>query len=117
MTQCWTGCRSRRRCSLCRSSCRSSLPYGAGDTGGVSWLWRRLTSVSNAGWIAYFALSRFWTALGPATSATVLAGSVAVLLARRRGVPFRPAAVKPPAGPLCSPSPGGRPAAPGLAPR
>jgi len=67
--------------------------WRTGDTAGVSWLWAALTSVSNAGWIAYFALSRFWTALVPATSATVLAGALAVLLARRRGVPFRPAAV------------------------
>ncbi len=57
------------------------------DTAGVSWSWAALTSVSNGGWIGYFALSRFWTALVPATSATVLAGALAVLLARRGGIP------------------------------
>jgi len=72
------------------------LPQLAGvwrteDTAGVSWSWAALTSASNGGWIAYFALSQFWTALVPATSATVLAGALAVLLARRGGVPLRPA--------------------------
>ena len=64
-----------------------------GDTAGVSWSWAALTSVSNGGWIAYFALSRFWTALVPATSACVLAGALAVRLGRRDGVPLRPAAL------------------------
>jgi uncharacterized protein with PQ loop repeat len=67
--------------------------WRTGDTAGVSWSWAALTSVSNGGWIAYFALSRFWTALVPATSATVLAGALAALLGRRGGVPRRPAAV------------------------
>jgi uncharacterized protein with PQ loop repeat len=67
--------------------------WRTGDAAGVSWSWAALTSVSNGGWIAYFALSRFWTALVPATSATVLAGALAVLLGRRGGVPRRPAAV------------------------
>src|ERR1700677_418777 len=58
---------------------------------GVSWSWAALTSVNNCGWIAYFALSGFWTALISATSVTVLAGALAVLLARRRGIPRRPA--------------------------
>jgi uncharacterized protein with PQ loop repeat len=64
-----------------------------GDTAGVSWSWAALTSISNSGWIAYFALSRLWTALVPATSATVLAGVLAVLLGRRAGIPRRPAAI------------------------
>jgi uncharacterized protein with PQ loop repeat len=64
-----------------------------GDASGVSWAWAALTSVSNGGWMAYFALSGFWTALVPATSATVLAGTLAVLLSRRGGVPRRSAAV------------------------
>jgi hypothetical protein len=65
-----------------------------GDPAGVSWLWAALTSVSNGGWLAYFALSRFWTALVPAASVTVLAGVLAVLLSRHRGsVPRRPAIV------------------------
>ena len=42
----------------------------------------------------YFALSGFWTALVPAISATVLAGALAVMLARRGGgVPRRSAAL------------------------
>jgi len=65
--------------------------WRTGDTAGVSWSWAALTSVSNGGWIAYFALSQFWTALVPAASATVLAGALAVLLACRGGVGLRPA--------------------------
>ncbi|PZS29926.1 MAG: hypothetical protein DLM59_11995 [Pseudonocardiales bacterium] len=64
-----------------------------GDAAGVSWSWAALTSVSNGGWMAYFALSHFWIALVPATSATLLAGVLAVLLARRSSVPHRTAAV------------------------
>jgi uncharacterized protein with PQ loop repeat len=65
-----------------------------GETAGVSWSWAALTSVNNAAWAAYFAMSGFLTALVPAISATVLAGALAVLLARRGdGVPRRPAAL------------------------
>lgn len=65
-----------------------------GQTAGVSWSWAALTSVNNAAWFGYFALSGFWTALVPAVSATVLAGALAVMLARRgAGVPRRPAAL------------------------
>ncbi len=64
-----------------------------GETAGVSWSWAALTSVNNAAWVGYFALSGFWTALVPAVSATVLAGALAVMLARRAGVPRRPAAL------------------------
>ena len=65
-----------------------------GDTAGVSWSWAALTSINNAAWAGYFALSGFWTALVPAISATVLAGTLAVMLARRgAGVPRRPAAL------------------------
>jgi uncharacterized protein with PQ loop repeat len=67
--------------------------WRTGDAAGVSWAWAALTSVSNGGWIAYFALWRFWTALVPAISATVLAGVLAVLLGHRAGIPGRPAAV------------------------
>lgn len=64
------------------------------DTAGVSWSWAALTSVSNGGWIAYFALSRFWTALIPAISVTVLAGALAVMLGRCGVVPdLRAAAI------------------------
>ncbi len=52
------------------------------DTTGVSWSWAVLTSVNNAAWFAYFALARYWTALIPASSAALLAGTLAVLLAR-----------------------------------
>jgi len=51
--------------------------WRTGDTAGVSWLWAALTSVSNAGWIAYFAPSVL-DRVGAATSATVLAGALAV---------------------------------------
>jgi uncharacterized protein with PQ loop repeat len=66
--------------------------WRTGDTAGVSWAWAALTSVGNAGWIGYFALSGYWTALVPAVAATVLAGALAVLLARRGAVRPRPAA-------------------------
>ena len=62
-----------------------------GTTAGVSWSWAALTSVNNAAWLGYFALSGFWTALVPAVSATLLSGQLAVVLARRGGrVPRRP---------------------------
>jgi uncharacterized protein with PQ loop repeat len=63
----------------------------SGTTAGVSWSWAALTSVNNAAWMGYFALSGFWTALVPAVSATVLSGQLAVVLARRGGgIPKRP---------------------------
>jgi uncharacterized protein with PQ loop repeat len=55
----------------------------AGDTTGVSWPWATLTSVNNAAWFAYFVLSGFWSALPAAAAAVLLAGVLAVLLARR----------------------------------
>ena len=64
-----------------------------GQTAGVSWSWAALTSVNNAAWFGYFALSGFWTALVPAMSATVLAGALAVMLARRGVVIPRRSAV------------------------
>ena len=65
-----------------------------GETAGVSWSWAALTSINNAAWAGYFALSGFWTALVPAISATVLAGALAAMLARRgAGFPRRPAAL------------------------
>ncbi len=57
----------------------------AGPTAGVSWSWAALTSVNNAAWLGYFALSGFWTALVPAISATAASGLLAVELARRGG--------------------------------
>src|SRR5260370_32103101 len=63
----------------------------AGSTAGVSWSWAALTSVNNAAWLAYFALSGFWTALVPAISATLLSCQLAVVLARPgRRIPKRP---------------------------
>ena len=53
------------------------------DAAGLSWAWALLTSLNNAAWIAYFALARYWSALVPATAATLLAGLLAVMLSRR----------------------------------
>ncbi len=61
------------------------------DTAGVSWSWAMLTSVNNAAWFAYFALASYWTALVPASSATLLAGTLATMLARRGQAKARPA--------------------------
>ena len=61
------------------------------DTAGVSWPWAALTSVNNAAWIGYFALSAYWAALVPASSATLLAGALAAMLARRGQARARPA--------------------------
>jgi uncharacterized protein with PQ loop repeat len=60
------------------------------DTAGVSWSWATLTGVNNAAWFAYFALSAYWAALVPATSATLLAGTLATMLARRGLAKTRP---------------------------
>ena len=62
-----------------------------GDTAGLSWTWAALTSVNNGAWTGYFALSRLWTALVPSISATLLAGILAFLLARRSTLPPRAA--------------------------
>jgi uncharacterized protein with PQ loop repeat len=61
------------------------------DTAGVSWPWAMLTSVNNAAWLAYFALSSYWTALVPASSATLLAGALAMMLGLRGRAMTRPA--------------------------
>ena len=53
------------------------------DTAGVSWSWAALTSLNNAAWFVYFALSEYWTALIPSSAASLLAGGVALLLAAR----------------------------------
>ena len=63
------------------------------DTDGVSWPWAALTSVNNAAWFAYFALSGYWTALVPSSSATLLAGALATMLARRGRARARSAAL------------------------
>ena len=61
------------------------------DTAGVSWSWATLTSINNAAWFAYFAASAYWAALVPATSATLLAGILAIMLVRRGQARARPA--------------------------
>jgi uncharacterized protein with PQ loop repeat len=63
------------------------------DTAGVSWPWATLTSVNNAAWFTYFALSAYWTALVPSSSATLLAGALATMLARRGQARARTAAL------------------------
>ena len=73
-----------------------------GDTAGVSPSWAALTSVNNAAWIAYFTMARYWTALVPSSSATLLAGTLAVMLIRRQQPGPRP-------GPRPGPPPGPRP--------
>jgi hypothetical protein len=61
------------------------------DTAGVSWPWATLTSVNNAAWFVYFALSTYWAALVPSSSVTLLAGALATMLARRGQAKARPA--------------------------
>ena len=64
-----------------------------GDSAGVSPSWAALTSINNAAWIAYFTMARYWTALVPSSSATLLAGTLAVMLLRRRPPGARPSAL------------------------
>jgi uncharacterized protein with PQ loop repeat len=60
------------------------------DTAGISWPWAALTSVNNAAWFAYFALSNYGAALVPSFSATLLAGALAAMLTRRGPARARP---------------------------
>jgi hypothetical protein len=60
------------------------------DTAGVSWSWATLTSVNNAAWLAYFALSGYWAALVPSSSATLLAATLATMLTLRGQAKTRP---------------------------
>lgn len=53
------------------------------DSAGISWSWAALTTVNNAAWIGYFALSGYWTALVPSCSVTALAGALTVMLTGR----------------------------------
>jgi len=64
-----------------------------GDTTGISWPWAALTSINNAAWITYFALAWYPAALIPSSSATLLAATLAVMLARRGRASGRPAAM------------------------
>ncbi|MEU4195425.1 hypothetical protein AB0E69_26225 [Kribbella sp. NPDC026611] len=54
-----------------------------GDTAGVSWAWATLTSINNAAWFGYFMASGYWTAGAPSTAASLLAGTLSVMLVRR----------------------------------
>jgi uncharacterized protein with PQ loop repeat len=63
--------------------------WATSDCAGVSWSWAALTTVNNAAWIAYFALSRDWTALIPSCSVTLLAGVLTVMLTGKQHVPPR----------------------------
>ena len=56
------------------------------DLAGLSWAWAVLTSVNNGAWTVNFVLADYWWALVPSISATVLAGALAVVIGRRRGV-------------------------------
>jgi uncharacterized protein with PQ loop repeat len=60
------------------------------DAAGVSWSWATLTSTNNAAWLAYFSLSGYWTALVPASAATLLAGTLATMLTLRGQASKRP---------------------------
>jgi uncharacterized protein with PQ loop repeat len=60
-----------------------------GDTVGLSAAWALLTGISNAGWFCYFAASRYWFALVPSSSASLLGGALGVAIARRRPLPPR----------------------------
>jgi uncharacterized protein with PQ loop repeat len=63
------------------------------DTAGVSWSWATLTSVNNAAWLTYFVLSGYWAALIPSSSATLLAGALAMMLTLRGQAKAKPAAL------------------------
>jgi uncharacterized protein with PQ loop repeat len=64
-----------------------------GDAAGVSWSWAALTAVNNAAWIAYFALSRDWSALVPSCSVTLLAGVLTAMLTGGKRVRARSVAL------------------------
>ena len=60
------------------------------DAAGVSWTWAALTSLNNTAWLVYFALAHYWTALIPSCSATVLAGTLVILVSIRVQARLRP---------------------------
>jgi hypothetical protein len=55
------------------------------DTAGLSPSWALLTGINNAAWFGYFASSRYWLALIPASSAALLGGYLGLSLSRRPG--------------------------------
>jgi hypothetical protein len=59
------------------------------DTAGLSTSWALLTGVNNSAWFGYFAVSRYWFALIPSSSAAVLGGGLGLMLQRRRPLPRR----------------------------
>jgi uncharacterized protein with PQ loop repeat len=62
-----------------------------GDTAGLSTPWAVLTGINNAAWFGYFAASRYWFALVPSSSASLLGGGLGIMLQRRH--PLRRRAV------------------------
>src|SRR4029453_800834 len=64
---------------------------GTNDTAGVSWSWVTLTSLKDAAWFASFPASASGGARVPATSGTLLAGTLAIMLTRHGQARARPA--------------------------
>jgi hypothetical protein len=59
------------------------------DTAGLSTPWALLTGINNGAWFGYFAASRYWFALLPASSAALLGGGLGIMLSRRQGITAR----------------------------
>ena len=59
------------------------------DTAGLSTPWALLTGINNGAWFGYFAASRYWFALLPASSAALLGGGLGIMLTRRQGITAR----------------------------
>jgi hypothetical protein len=59
--------------------------HRANDTAGLSTSWALLTGINNTAWFGYFAASRYWLALIPASSAVLLGGYLGLRLSRRPG--------------------------------
>lgn len=59
------------------------------DTAGLSTPWALLTGINNGAWFGYFAASRYWFALLPASSAALLGGGLGIMLSRRNGMSLR----------------------------
>jgi hypothetical protein len=54
------------------------------DIAGLSAPWAVLTGINNAAWFGYFAASRYWFALIPSASTTLLGACLGIMLNRRR---------------------------------
>jgi hypothetical protein len=59
------------------------------DTAGLSTSWALLTGINNGAWFGYFAASRYWFALLPASSAALLGGGLGIMLSRRHSITAR----------------------------